>query len=185
MSVQQFVIQPPATLALLLLSALVITGAVIIIAAFVTGRNAKTIRKTFFALLVLGLAIAGLGVFLYFTLDTPVTITLGDGYVGIADSSLGGMGNQNFTSSQITQAYVTQLGTGNISLSYRQHGTSYGNFKLGVFTLGNGHTAYVATNNQTVVAAELTNGNYLVLGTSNTQAFADSFSTLVYPLANP
>jgi hypothetical protein len=156
MSVQQFVLQPQTTLALILLSALVITGIVLIILAFVTGRNAKIIRKTFFAMLILGAAIAGLG----------------------------GLGNQTFTSNQITQAYVTQIGTGNITLTYRQHGTSYGNFKLGVFTLDNGHTAYVATNNQTVVAAELKNGDYLVLGTPNTQAFAASFSQLVYPITN-
>ena len=64
----------------------------------------------------------------------------------------------------------------------KQHGTNYDHFNVGVFTLGNGATAYVISNNSTDLIIQLTSEKYLVLGTSNTNALATSFSQSVYKL---
>ena len=49
-------------------------------------------------------------------------------------------------------------------------------------TLGNGDTAYVVSNNSTDLLIQLNSGEYVILGTSNTNALATSFSQSVYPL---
>jgi len=79
-------------------------------------------------------------------------------------------------------AYVGQIGSGNFSLQIRQHGTSYNNINIGVYTLGNGKTATVVSENSTDLIIQLTNGKYLILGTSNTDVLATGFSQNVYPL---
>jgi hypothetical protein len=101
------------------------------------------------------------------------------GYVSVTSSGFSGTGNLNFTASEITSAYVGQIGSGNLTLS-KQHGTNYGDFNVGVFTLGNGATAYVVSNNSTDLIIQLNTGDYLILGTSNTNALAQKFSQSVY-----
>ena len=179
MSVEQFTVQPPLGLGLFPLIGLVVTGIALIVVAFATGRRAKTVRGTFVLLLIIGLAVIGLGVWLFFSSTGSSTITIGSGYVSIASSSFSGTGNQNFTSSEITSAYVGQIGSGNLTLS-KQYGTDYGDFNVGVFTLGNGATAYVVSNNSTDLIVHLDTGDYLILGTSNTNALAQKFSQSVY-----
>jgi hypothetical protein len=51
-----------------------------------------------------------------------------------------------------------------------------------MYTLGNGATAYVASTNTTSLVVELKNGEYLIVGTSDTQALANSFAQNVHPL---
>jgi hypothetical protein len=181
MSVEQFTVQPPLSLGLFQLIGLVVTGVVIIILAFAIGRRTKNIRGTFVLLLIIGLAVLGLGIWLFFSSTGSSTITIGSGYVSVTSSSFSGTGNLNFTSSEITSAYVAQIGSGNLTLS-KQHGTNYGDFKVGVFTLGNRATAYVVSNNSTDLIIQLDTGNYLILGTSNTNTLTQKFSQSVYPV---
>jgi len=183
-SVEQFTVQSSSGTGTIALIILVATGVVLLVLALATGRRAKTVRRTFVTLLVIGLAVIGLGVGLFFAIGTPSTITVGSGYVSIQSSSFSGAGNLKVTSNQIVSAYVGQIGQGNLSLS-KQHGTNYGNVNIGVFTLGNRATAYVVSNNSTDLIIQLTSGKFLILGTSNTNALAISFSHSVYQLSTP
>ena len=183
MSVEQFTVQPSSSIGTIALIILVATGVALLILALTTGRRAKTVRRTFIALLIIGIAVIGLGVGLFYATSTPSTITVGTGYVSIQSPSFNGAGNLKVTSNQIVSAYLGQIGSGNLTLS-KQHGTNYDHFNVGVFTLGNGATAYVVSNNSTDLIIQLTSGKYLVLGTSNTNALATSFSQSVYKL-NP
>jgi len=114
MSVEEFVVKVPSGLGLIPLIALVVTGAVLIIFAVATGRRAKTIRRTFIVLLLIGIVLIGFGFFLYFITGISSSITVGTGYVSIASSGFAGAGNLNVTSSKITSAYVAQVGSGNL-----------------------------------------------------------------------
>ena len=181
MSAEQFTVQPPSSLGLIPLVILVVTGIILIVLALATGRRAKTIRATFALLIIIGIAVIGLGIWLFFSTTIPSTITLSSGYISITSPSFGGTGNLNFTSNEITSAYIGQISSGNLTLS-RQHGTTSGDFKVGVFTLGNTETAYVVSNNSTDLIIHLNTGNYLILGTSDTDALASSFSKSVYSL---
>ncbi len=181
MSVMQFTVQPSSSLGTIALVALVVTGAVLLLLALTTGRRAKTIRRTFAALMIIGLVVIGLGVWLFFASSTPSTITVGSGYVSIQSPGFSGAGNMNITANKIASAYVGQIGSGNLTLS-KQHGTNYDHFNVGIFTLGNGATADVVSNNSTDLIIQLSSGEYVILGTSNTNALATSFSQSVYPL---
>jgi len=185
MSVEQFTVQPSASLATSIALILVVTGIVVLLLAFFTGRRSKRVRATFVAMLVIGLVTTGFGVFSFFDFSSPSTITVGTGYVSIQSSGFGGAGNLNVTSDKILSAHVGQIGSGNFSLQIRQHGTSYNNVNIGVYTLGNGKTATVVSENSTDLIIQLTNGQYLILGTSNTSTLATIFSEKVYPLKSP
>jgi len=181
MSVEQFTVQPSSSIGTIALIILVVTGVALLILALTTGRRAKTVRPTFVALLAIGLVVIGLGVGLFYAAGIPSTITVGAGYVSIQSPSFNGAGNLKVNSNQIVSAYVGQIGSGNLTLS-KQHGTNYDNVNVGVFTLGNGATAYVISNNSTDLIIQLTSEKYIVLGTSNTNALATSFSQSVYNL---
>jgi len=181
MSVEQFIVQPSSSLGTIALVVLVVTGAVLLLLALTTGRRAKTIRLTFVLLMIIGIVVIGLGVWLFFASNTSSTITVGSGYLGIESSSFSGAGNMNITANKIASAYVGQIGSGNLTLS-KQHGTNYDHFNTGIFTLGNGDTAYVVSSNSTDLIIQLNSGEYVILGTSNTNALATSFSHSVYSL---
>jgi hypothetical protein len=166
---------------LLPLIILFVTGVILIVLAFATGRRAKTIRRTFVLLMIISLVSLGLWIWLFFSTRIPSTITVGSGYVGITSPSFEGTGNLNFTSSEITSAYIGQIGSGNFTLS-KQHGTNSGDFNVGVFTLGNGETVYIISSDSTDLIIHLDTSDYLILGTSNTDALASSFSQSVHPL---
>jgi hypothetical protein len=135
------------------------------------------------AFIIAGIILIGTGVGLYALGGMPSTITVGSGYAYIQSPPLG-TGNINVTSSEIASAYVAQIDSGNLTLSTRQWGVSIGNLNLGAFTLGNGKTANVVSNNPTDLII-LNNGQYVILGTSNTTSLATSFSQNVYPLKAP
>jgi hypothetical protein len=181
MSVEVFTVQPPADIGILPLVILVITGVIILVLSFATGRRAKMVRQTFVIMVIMGIALIGLGVWLYYSTQVNSTITLGSGYMSIQSSSFGGTGDMNITTGEITDAYIAHIGSGNLTLS-KQHGSNLGNYNVGVFTIGNGATAYVVSNNSTDLIIHLNTGNYLILGTSNTNALALGFSQLVYPI---
>jgi hypothetical protein len=180
LSVERFTVQPSSSIATIALVVLVVTGVALLILALTTGRRAKAVRQTFVALLVIGITTIGLGVGLFFATATPSTITVGSGYVSIQSPSFNGAGNLDISSTHIVSAYVGQIGSGNLTLA-KQHGTNYDDFNVGVFTLGNGNTAYVVSNNSTDLIIQLNSGEYVILGTSNTNALAQAFSKQVYP----
>jgi hypothetical protein len=183
MSVEQFTLQPSSFTGTIALIILLVIGAALLLLAITTGRRAKTIRHTFLALLIIGIAVIGLGIWLFFSSNTPSTITVGSGYVSIQSPIFDGAGNMNITANKIASAYVGQIGSGNLTLS-KQHGTNYDNFNVGLFTLGNGKTAYVVSDNSTDLVIQLTSGEYVILGTSNTNALAEGFTQYVHPLTS-
>ena len=181
MSVVQFTVQSSSGLGLIPFAVLVVTGTALLILAFATGRHTRRVRRTFTIMLVIGVVVIGLGVWLYFSSATPSMITVGSGFLSVTSPSFNGAGNMNVTSGEIASAYVAQIGSGNLTLS-KQHGTNYDSFNVGVFTLGNGATAYVVSNNSTDLIIQLDSGEYMILGTSNTNALAASFALYVHPL---
>ncbi len=183
MSVEQFTVQPPSILGLIALILLVVTGVALLFLAFLTGRRAKTIRRTFVALIILGLAIIGLGGWMYYETNMPSTITVGSGYVSIQSPGFFGAGDRNVTTDQIASAYTGQIGSGNLTLS-KQHGTNYDDFNIGIFTLRNGQTAYVVSSNSTDLIIQMNSGEYVILGTPNTDVLATYFSQSVHALTN-
>ena len=189
MSVEQFTVQP--TFVIVLAIALAAVGIIILAGGlfsrpleapklFPYGRVGVGRGTRRAAFIIAGIILIGTGVGLYALGGIPSTITVGSGYVYIQSPPLG-TGNINVTASEIASAYVAQIGSGNLTLSTRQWGVSIGNLNLGVFTLGNGKTANVVSNNPTDLIIQLNNGQYLILGTSNTTALASSFSQNVYP----
>ena len=67
----------------------------------------------------------------------------------------------------------------------KQYGLNSGNTNIGVFKLGNGATAYIASTNSTSLIIQLKTGEYVIVGNSNTDALARSFSENVYELKSP
>jgi len=187
MAVEQFTVQP--TFVIVLAIALAAAGIIILVTGLFVrmweapkpypfGGVGKGTRRM--AFVIGGIILIGTGVGLYALGGIPSTITVGSGYVYIQSPPIG-TGNFNVTASEIVSAYVAQIGSGNLSLS-RQWGVTIGNLNLGVFTLGNGHTAYIISDNPTDLIIQVRNGNYVILGTSNTTALAESFSQSVYHL---
>jgi len=181
LSVEQFTVQPAVSDSIIPLVVLVVAGVVILLLAIITGRRAKTVRRTFLALIIVGIITIVAGVLLFFSSITPSTITVGSGYVSVQSPSFSGAGNMNITADKIASAYVSQIGSGNLTLS-KQHGTNYDDFNVGIFTLGNGAKAYVVSDNSTDLIIQLNSGEYVILGTPNTNTLATTFSQLVYPL---
>lgn len=183
MSVEQFTVQPSSILGLIALISLVVTGTALVLLAYLTGRRAKPIRRTFVALIIMGLVIIGLGGWIYYETNVPSTITVGSGYVSIRSPSFFGAGDRMVTTDQIASAYIGVLGSGNFTLS-KQHGTDFDQYNVGVFTLGNGKTAYVVSSNSTDLIIRLNGGDYVILGTSNTDALIMSFLQSVFVIPN-
>jgi hypothetical protein len=190
-SIEQFTVQP--TFVILVAIALAAVGIIILVTGLFSrpleapklysfGRVGVGVGKGTrrWAFIIAGIILIGTGVGLYALGGIPSTITVGSGYVYIQSPPFG-TGNINVTSSEIASAYVGQIGSGNLTLS-KQYGTNAGNLNIGVFTLGNGKTANVVSNNPTDLIIQLNNSQYVILGTSNTTALAASFSQSVYHL---
>ena len=190
MSIEQFTVQP--TFVIVTAIALAVVGIIVLVTGLIIRpleapklysfgrvRVGKGTRRV--AFIIAGTILIGTGVGLYALGGIPSTITVGSGYVYIQSPPFFGAGNMNTTSSEIASAYVGQIGSGNLTLS-KQDGTNAGNLNIGVFTLGNGHTAYVVSDNSTDLIIQLKNGDYAVLGASRTNALATSFSQSVYNL---
>ncbi|MDR2720015.1 MAG: hypothetical protein LBC03_04340 [Nitrososphaerota archaeon] len=114
-------------------------------------------------------------------------VTVGDGYINVESNTftfmgiLGISGNKNVTSEEIASAFVGRVGSGDFTL-HRQLGLDSGDTNIGIFTLGNGATAYMASTNSTNLIVELKNGEYLIIGTQTTQDLVTCFSQNVYLL---
>jgi hypothetical protein len=146
-----------------------------------------------YVLVLLGIVLIVIGGFVYgvaLSTSSPSVVAIGDGYINVKSSNfvslgalLGVSGNKNVTYEEIANAFVGQIGSGNFNL-HKQHAIDFDNTYIGKYVLGNDATAYVATINATSLIIELKNGEYLIVGTSNTQALANSFSQNVHSLTS-
>ena len=144
--VVEFTLHPPPLVSTLPLLIQVVTGAFLIVLVFTTGRRAKSVRQSYLIMLIIGVVMIGLGVGLSYSIGTPSSNTVGNGYLFIKSPSFGGAANKNITSRQIQSAYVGSIGMGKLTIS-KQHGTNIGDFDVGVFTLAREATAYVVSDN--------------------------------------
>ncbi|MDR2707729.1 MAG: hypothetical protein LBB87_03150 [Nitrososphaerota archaeon] len=117
-------------------------------------------------------------------------VTIGEGYINVESaqfvrSNMGiasNSGNKNVTYEEIATAFVGQVGSGDFKL-HKNYGTNFGDTNVGIYTLGNGAKAHMATTNSTCLIIQLKNGEYLIVGNEDTQAIATSFSQNVYKLS--
>jgi hypothetical protein len=167
---------------MILLVALAAGGALVLFLTLRRGTGwRKKMRGYFFGSLIAGFLLIGLGVGLAYVSSAPSTIVVGTGYLSIRSPGGFGAGDLNITRGDVSQAYLAQIGSGNLSLS-KQYGTNTGDLNIGVFTLGNGATARVVSDNSTDLVIRLNSGEYLILGTPNTGLLAAAFSQYVYPV---
>ncbi len=191
MSVEQFVVQQTSIMLTIIPIALIILGAVLLSAGF--SKKLAHFLATYslkarptenrYVYLITGAIVIGIGAVIFMGNALPSTITVGDQYISYQSSFLGA-GSMTIPSDQIANAYIGQLGQGELTMS-RTFGTASGDVCVGLFTLGNGHTAHVLTNNNTSLIIELTNGEYVILGISDIDALTTSFSQNVYSLQQP
>lgn len=194
-STQQFTMQASYSVVLTAIVVGIIAVGVIFIVLGVLGKFRAigiSILNGKYGGIIGGIILIALALGLFFVYYAPSTITVGSGYVNVQFAGFSPnlpfipflSGNKNITTSEIANAFVGEIGSGDFSLD-KQSGFNLGNVNVGVFTLGNGATAYVASNNSTDLIIQLNNGQYVILGTSNTNVLAASFSQNVYPLKSP
>ena len=191
MSIEQFTVQPTSLILTIIPIALIALGAVMVAAGFskkllhilITYSLKSRPNENRWIYLIVGIIIIGLGAGIYAMNNIPSTITIGHQYVSYQSSFLGA-GSMTINSDQIANAYIGQLGLGNLTMT-RTFGTSADNVNIGLFALGNGKMAHVVTNNKTSLIIELKNGEYVILGTSDIEAFTESFSQNVYHINPP
>ncbi|MDR2203410.1 MAG: hypothetical protein LBE76_03755 [Nitrososphaerota archaeon] len=145
-----------------------------------------------YGLALLGIILIVLGGFLYstmFSTSLPSVVIIGSEYINVECKDFVPFGsilfissNKNITSNEIAGAFIGQLGSGDFTLN-KQHGTNFGETNIGVYTLGNGAKAYIATTNSTSLIVELKTGEYLIVGNQDTQTIAECFSQNVYQLS--
>jgi hypothetical protein len=190
-SIEQFTVQPTSLILTIIPILLIALGAVMVAAGFskkllhvlVTYSLKSRPIENRWVYLIVGILIIGLGTGIYVMNSIPSTITVGNQYVSYQSSYLGA-GSMTINSDQIANAYIGQLGQGNLTMT-RTFGTSAGNVNIGLYALGNGKTAHVVTNNKTSLIIELKNSEYVILGTSDIEAFTESFSQNVYQIKSP
>ena len=143
MSVEQFTVQSTSFILTVIPIVLVALGAVMIAAFF--SKKVLNILVTYsfkarpsenrLLYLLLGIIIIVLGTAIFVTSSIPSTITVGPQYVSYQSSFLGA-GSMTINTDQIANAYVGQLGQGDLKLAARTFGTSDGNLNIGLFMLG-------------------------------------------------
>lgn len=176
MVVETFSVIPTATFA----SYLIFLGpAVLVIFAVFRYISSKS-KAMLVALLVISVgAFAGSYFFIHEQTSTPSQITIGNGYIRISSSETGTI---NTSTSQISNAYVATIGTGNLTLR-KDHGLNNNIDNIGVFRTGNGKTADVISDNSTDLIVQLNSGNYIIAGISgsNFTTMVSLFKQQVYP----
>ena len=196
MSIEQFTVQAPYSIIVnITFIGLIALGAVLIIlglsSRLLKAMHSLSVGYTVnnkYVYVTMGIVIIALGGALSYYWAAPSTVTVGSGYINVQFSTLSTIpfigGDKNVTSSEISTAYVGQIGSGNFTLD-KLYGANAGDTNVGVYTLGNGATAYIASTNSTDLIIQLNSGQYIILGTSNTNALATSFSQNVYALKSP
>jgi hypothetical protein len=207
MTIEQFNVQPSMPNGTNIIVICVVVIGVILLVSWVLLRDRFKDRPTFggkivgygigvnskYGLALLGIAlivIGGISYGLVYTSTSASVVTIGSGYIDVESKEFNFTGsllainsNKNATSEEIAAAFVGHIGSGDFKLS-KQHGTNFGETNVGVFTLGNGARAYVATTNSTSLIIELKSGEYLIVGNQNTQALSTSFSQNVHQLTS-
>jgi hypothetical protein len=196
MAIEQFMVQSPGSVwVIVIVMSLIAAGFVLAVLGFfdkLTRFVSIGYRlETKSVAIIVGVLLIVVAVSIGFVYFSPSTITVGSGYVNVQFANVSPdlpnvpfvNGNKNITSTEVASAFVGQIGSGNFTLA-KEYGTNVDNVNVGVFTLGNGAKAYVASNNSTNLIIQLKSGEYLILGTSNTDALAASFAQNVYPV-NP
>jgi hypothetical protein len=155
---------------------------------------ATGVTGTKYVLVIFGVLLIFISGFLYaglYSTQQPSVVTIGDGYINVESttfvrSNMGIMSisaNKKADASEIVDAFVAQVGSGDFKL-HKEYGVNYGNTNVGLYTLGNGELAYVATTNSTCLIIELNSGEYIIVGNQDTQTLAHSFSQNVYKLTS-
>jgi hypothetical protein len=209
MATEQFNIQitavPNAVSNIIL--AMIVIGVVVIVTGLVLGNLLKEKRQSnkivdvsvgvsikygciFLVVLIV------LGCLMYHGMSSTSTspsavVTVGSGYINVESEGfvrsnvIGDLfsisGNKNVTSDEIAAAFVGQVGSGDFKL-HKNYGTNFDDTNVGLYTLGNGASAYVATTNSICLVIELKTGEYLIVGNQDTQTIANSFSQNVHQL---
>ncbi len=193
MSVEQFLVQPPNNVGVNVLLVLITACGIFLILVGAVGKLRTALRRIpigvhsskKYVYIVAGVVTIAAICAIFYAGYQPSTITVGSGYVDVKFTALSPIpfvgGEKNITSNEITSAYVGQIGSGNFTLQ-KLYGENYGDTNIGVYTLGNGATAYIASINSTDLIIQLKSGEYVIVGTSNTDALARSFSENVYEL---
>jgi hypothetical protein len=132
-----------------------------------------------------------LGGIMYQGMSSSSVVTIGSGYINVESvqfthtNVIGDLfsisSNKNVTSDEIATVFVGQVGSGDFKL-HKNYGTNFGDTNVGLYTLGNGASAHVATTNSTCLVIELKTGEYLIVGNQDTQTIANSFSQNVHQL---
>jgi hypothetical protein len=197
MSTEQFTVQAPYSVFITILVIILIAFGVVLMLSFFLDKlvrklssislsGGKTGNRYVYATIGIVLIVLAGGLSYYWY--APSTVTVGSGYINIQFSALSPIpfigGEKNVTSNEISNAFVGQIGSGAFTLN-KQYGNNLGDTNIGVFTLGNGATAYMASTNSTDLIIQLKSGEYIILGTSNMSTLAASFSQNVYPLKYP
>ncbi len=195
MAVEQFTVQAPYSLVVTaIVVGFIAVGAIFIVLSMLNRVKSLgfTMLNNRYTIIIGGVVLIAIALGVFFVYYMPSTVTVGTGYMDVQFAGFSPnapnipfiSGNMNVTSNEIVSAFVGQVGSGDFTLD-KQGGLNLGATNVGVFTLGNGATAYVASNNSTDLIIQLKNGQYLIIGTSNTEALATSFSQNVYSLKPP
>lgn len=137
-------------------------------------RLLTSIIVLFFVLMLSG------STFFFLNSNTTSQIVIGQNQITVSGQFIG---NNTYNSDQISYAFMENINSGNITFSSRNMGTSIGFINEGRYTLSNGASADVITNNATVMVVKLTSGSYLVLGCSNSLSMAKDFASDVHPVS--
>jgi len=192
----------------IIIMVMIVLGVVILVTGLVLSELLKEKRQPYkkivdvsvgvsikFACAILGIVLIVLGGLMYYgissTIASPSVVTIDSGYINVESKSfihtnvigdlLSISGNKTVTSDEIATAFVGQVGSGDFKL-HKNYGTNFGDTNVGLYTLGNGASAYVATTNSTCLIIELKTGEYLIVGNQDTQTIANSFSQNVHQL---
>lgn len=158
--------------------ALIVLGVVVAAAMLSHGRTRANMVS---AVMVLMIIVASGAVVWYVSNPRPATIAVGSGQFTISAQEIG---TCSYGVSDVRQAYVTAIGSGVLSSISRQHGERSGSYYIGVFSLANGKTAYMISENPMNLVVQLNDGMYLVLAPGNFTSFVNYFAENVASVAN-
>jgi hypothetical protein len=161
---------------------LIVVAVVAAIHFFFPRESQPRLNKGLAAAIVVSLLVAG-GLAANLLNPSASSITVGQGQVSI---NMQGVGSMSFTAAEMKQAYVQNVGEGVLASMFKQVGTNVGDYNVGTFSLRNGATAYVVSDDASNVVVELNNGAYVVMGppSDNFTAFVGYFSENVLQVAN-
>jgi len=207
MIIDQFVVQPPVNIgAIIAVVALIAAGFGLILASSskrlmnvlpISWHAKKLGHRFIYNFTIVGIVLILFGGAIFYSSynsykPLPATIKIYEGYI----SANSGYFIANHPSNQdlsiikatfspyVVTAFVGEIGSGNLKL-HKQTGLAYGDTYVGRFTLENGATAYVTTTNTTCLVIQIEDGDYLIVGTQDTQTLANSFSQNIHSLTKP